>query len=199
MEKATDTAMEERVITVVPQERAVVVDGEGLSLDGTGHGAGLKWSGFFSMSWNPRSGAKTRGFVSMPGDAYGFDDFARIEPYATAWALERQRHADNLRRDHEQQLAADQEKARQRAEHLAAKERQWDAERPLRDALALLNGTDHKMLKALEQVMLASGISDVVPASVRELIDQREAARLVVREHKTKAVERDQTAEAANG
>jgi hypothetical protein len=67
-------------ILVNAKDKIVYVDNDAYFIDASHFPAGL-----ISMKWNPTSEAKTKGHLAKQGDAYGFDDFAQIEPFLAPW------------------------------------------------------------------------------------------------------------------
>jgi hypothetical protein len=171
--------MQDRTITIIPDEKSVTVGGETFIIPG------LDWPSHVHMlMWEPKAD-RLKGYISQAGDAYRFDGFDQFEPYVAAWKdakakddAEKAKAAQEAEAaEKEREAAAKRAEAEQRAlieEAMAQAEKQ----RPIAQAQAALASTDFKIIKAMEAKLIAEGAIDV------DLVAKREAARQAIRDGK---------------
>lgn len=137
-----------------------------------------------SMHWDPQR-PRLNGFITMFGDAFSVDGFARFEPYAAAWqqaqskAEAEQEAQRKAAEDAAAALKAEAEAERAEADAMLAQaQAEFETKRPILAAQAALSSTDFKIIKAMEAKLAAEGALDP------DLVAQREAARQTIRDAK---------------
>lgn len=172
--------MQDKTIFVDLTSDTVSVDGEQYSVPRTVQTDDGR--AVFTLSWNPSSMGKTRGFTVVSGDAYGFNDFARLEPHVAAWQDAKAVADAELEAKRQADIAADQEKKEAEEKAIAETQAKIAAEQQAAlDRFApynTLSSTDFKIIKAMEAKLIAEGAIDP------ELVAQRAAARQTIRDSK---------------
>ena len=159
---------------------AVMIDGVRFALPEAAVPSEL-WDGFIGMSWWPGAGAKTAGHVTTQGDAHGFDDFERIEPFVRAWLVEfeayRARQRDVKEAEDREQALMEAEAQALHAKLEAEREEENRRFEPVRKAMQMLVNTQADVERALDAVLVERNM--MTPQTAHD----REAARMVVRSY----------------
>jgi hypothetical protein len=151
--------MEDKNISVVIDDRTVVIDGVGYKCEDFP----VAPEGLHAIHWRPRARAPFGHYewIGKPDSDKTFSNFGRVSGYADAWArakakdkeaaLEFERKNRELREKHEAAAKAEQ----------AERERQREIRRTHDEALIELRSSDHEILKAAEALLEKPGATAI--------------------------------------
>lgn len=169
--------MQDKVITVSGPDQTVTVDGRRIRClpEPDKSPRAVR-----SMRWDP-SVQNWPGYVEYAdASGHGFKDFARVKPYADLWGAQKalDDEAEAIKAAH-----AEAAQRRLQAEHdaLAAKEEaDLAAQAPVNAAYTGLVLSDHEVIKAMEDKLVAEGALDP------EMVAKRRAWRNVIKAERAK-------------